>query len=55
MQIDHDPNEAKRSKRDAVIDFVSYLIAAALLWPVGHYLKSVRLWGFGDWLVSLFH
>jgi hypothetical protein len=40
---------------DDVLSLVSYLIAAAMLIPFGWWLKSHRLFGFGDWVVSLFH
>ena len=34
---------------------ISYAIAAAILLPVGWWLKANGLFGFGDWVVSLFH
>lgn len=37
------------------ISIISYLVAAAMLIPLGWWLKSERLFGFGDWVVSLFH
>lgn len=41
-------------KPDA-LSIVSYFIAYAMLAPIGMWLKSERLFGFGDWVVSLFH
>ena len=38
-----------------VLAFVSHLIAAAILLPIAWWLKSNELFGFGDWVVSLFH
>lgn len=37
------------------LTMISYLIATAMLLPLGWWLKSERLFGFGDWVVSLFH
>ncbi|MDM7850170.1 hypothetical protein QUF18_03855 [Pseudochrobactrum kiredjianiae] len=34
---------------------IGYIIAAALLLPLGWWLKEERLFGFGDWVVSLFY
>lgn len=36
------------------LTLVSYLIAAAILMPIAWWLKSERLFGFGDWVVSFF-
>lgn len=38
-----------------VLTLISYMIAAALLIPVGWWLKDQRLFGFGDWVVGLFY
>lgn len=35
--------------------YVGYGLAAAILLPVGMWLKSQELFGFGDWVVSLVH
>lgn len=37
------------------LTIVSYIIAAAILIPIGWWLKEHRLFGFGDWVVSLFY
>jgi len=41
-------------KPDA-LTLISNLIAAAILLPIAWWLKSNELFGFGDWVVSLFH
>ncbi|WP_272940641.1 hypothetical protein [Sinorhizobium meliloti] len=38
-----------------ILALISHMIALAILLPIGWYLHSVRLFGFGDWVVSLFH
>lgn len=38
-----------------VLTLISQLIAAAILLPIAWWLKSNELFGFGDWVVSLFH
>lgn len=53
-QIDHNPNEPPKGAPDALTMF-SYLLAAAILMPVAWWLKSNELFGFGAWVVSLFH
>ncbi len=50
MQIDRDPKEPKRNDG---ITVVSYLIAAALLIPLGWWLKENL--GLADWLRNTFH
>jgi len=47
-------NRATGMKQGNPIEFLGYLIAAALLIPLGIWLKNERLFGFGDWVVSLF-
>lgn len=37
------------------LTLISHLIAAAILIPIGWWLKSNELFGFGEWVVSLFH
>lgn len=41
--------------RDGILNFISYAIASAILVPIGMWLKAQHLFGFGDWVVSLFH
>lgn len=43
------------NEKPSTLDLFSYLLAAAILMPIGWYLKEQRLFGFGDWVVSLFH
>ncbi|GAA4121535.1 hypothetical protein GCM10023067_30550 [Aminobacter aganoensis] len=38
-----------------LLTLVSYVIAAAILLPVGWWLKEQQLFGFGAWVVSWFH
>jgi hypothetical protein len=41
-------------KPDA-ITIVSHLIALAIVLPIGWWLRSSELFGFGEWVVGLFH
>lgn len=41
--------------KPTALDFISYLLAAAILIPFGWWLKSNELFGFGAWVVGLFH
>jgi type IV secretory pathway TrbD component len=41
-------------KPDALTFFCN-LIAAAIILPIGWWLKEHELFGFGAWVVSLFH
>lgn len=47
-------NEPPKDSPD-ILTLISYLIAAAILIPIGWWLKSERLFGFGDWVMSLFY
>ncbi|KSV83687.1 hypothetical protein N181_25260 [Sinorhizobium fredii USDA 205] len=38
-----------------ILTLVSNMIALAILLPLGWWLHEQRLFGFGDWVVSLFH
>jgi hypothetical protein len=46
--------EPLQVNRDAILNFVSYAIASAIVVPIGMWLKSEHLFGFGDWVVSWF-
>ena len=48
-------NEPKKSKSPDTIQIISYFIAAAIILPIAWWLKQNELFGFGDWVVSLFH
>jgi hypothetical protein len=52
-QIDHNPNEPPHGT-PSLWSVISYLIAAAILLPIGWWLKSTGLFGFGDWIDSFF-
>jgi hypothetical protein len=52
--IDHDPNERRKfPSADAIITFVSYLIAAAIFLPIGSYLKAHYAEQIGHFVLSL--
>ena len=42
-------------KQPDFLTIISYLIAAAILLPVGWWLQSNRMFGLGDWVMSLLH
>jgi hypothetical protein len=42
-------------EKDDALTLISYLIAAALLAPVGWWLQSHRMFGFGDWVMSILY
>ncbi|AMS40503.1 hypothetical protein AA2016_1571 [Aminobacter aminovorans] len=49
------PVEWSLDDKPDLLTLVSYMIAAAILLPVGWWLKENQLFGFGAWVVSWFH
>lgn len=47
-------NDGKKHVPD-ILSVISYGLAAVILIPIGWWLKSQHLFGFGDWVVSFFH
>ncbi len=40
--------------KEDMLSLISYLIAAAIIIPIGWWLKSHELFGFGAWVMSWF-
>ena len=42
-------------EKPVVLSLISHLAGAAIILQIGWWLKANDLFGFGDWVVSLFH
>lgn len=53
-QINHDPNEQPKGSPD-MATIIGYIVAAALLLPLGWWLKANYAADLGSWTLSWFH
>lgn len=51
----HDGNAAILMEKPSALTLICNVLAAAMLIPLAWWLREQELFGFGDWVVSLFH